>query len=97
MERPVDDPNHATVLPHRFVERVGEAARLAGITIEAADLPEDVLALLEHFIDRGDTYGNPSVDDPFSGARAGAKVRSYPARILILACAVVAMSRIMAR
>src|SRR5437762_675054 len=33
-----------------FVARLEEAAHLPAITIEAADLPEDVLALLDHHL-----------------------------------------------
>ena len=48
-----------------FVERLGEAAPLPAITIEAADLPEDVLALLDHHhLDLGGTYGGPQASDP---------------------------------
>jgi len=42
------------------------AGRLPAITIEA-DLPEDVLALLDpHLLDLGGTYGDPKVGDPSS-------------------------------
>jgi len=35
------------------------------LTIEAADLPDDVLALLDqHHLDLGGTYGDPSAGDP---------------------------------
>ena len=35
------------------------------LTIEAADLPDDVLALLDqHHLDLGGTYGDPSAEDP---------------------------------
>jgi len=48
-----------------FVERLAEAARLPAITIDAADLPEDVLALLDHhLLALGGTYGVPEVGDP---------------------------------
>ena len=48
-----------------FVERLGEAGRLPAITIEAPDLPEDVLALLDHhLLDLGGTYGDPRTGDP---------------------------------
>ena len=48
-----------------FVERLGEASRLPAITIEAAHLPEDVLALLDHhLLDLRGTYGDPSAGDP---------------------------------
>src|SRR5713101_2591928 len=47
-----------------FVERLGEAERLPAITIEAADLPEDVLGLLDHLLDLGGTYGDPNAGDP---------------------------------
>ena len=48
-------------------DRIGAlgAARLPAITIEAADLPEDVLALLDHhLLDLGGTYGDPRTGDP---------------------------------
>ena len=39
--------------------------RLPAITIEAADLPEDVLALLDqHLLDLAGTYGDPEAVDP---------------------------------
>jgi hypothetical protein len=48
-----------------FVERLGEAADLPAITIEAADLPEDVFALLDaHLVNLGGTYGDPQAGDP---------------------------------
>jgi hypothetical protein len=48
-----------------FVERLGEAARLPAITIEAAHLPEDVLALLDHhLLDLAGAYGDPNAGDP---------------------------------
>ena len=48
-----------------FVERLEEAARQPAITIEAADLPQDVLALLDHhLLDLGSTYGDPEAGDP---------------------------------
>ena len=43
-----------------FVVRLEEAAHLPAITIEATDLPEDVLALLDqHLLDLGGAYGDP--------------------------------------
>ena len=51
-----------------FVERLGEAQRLPAITIEGADLPEDVLALLDHHhLDLGGTYGRPTYGEPNAG------------------------------
>jgi len=48
-----------------FVERLGEAARLPTITFEAADLPDDVVALVDaHLLDLGATYGDPEADVP---------------------------------
>ncbi len=48
-----------------FVKRPGEAGRLPAITIEADDLPEDVLALLDaHLLDLRRTYGDPNADGP---------------------------------
>ena len=44
------------------------ARRLPAITIEAADLPEDVLALLDqHLLDPDGTYGDPNAGDPIQG------------------------------
>ena len=48
-----------------FVEQLREAARLPALSIEAADLPDDVLALLDsHLLERGGTYGDPNAGDP---------------------------------
>jgi len=48
-----------------FVKRVREAASLPAITFEAADLPEDVVALVDaHLLDLGGTYGDPNAGDP---------------------------------
>ena len=51
-----------------FVERLAEAAHLPhlpAITFEAADLPEDVVALVDaHLLDLGATYGDPEADVP---------------------------------
>ena len=51
-----------------FVERLAEAAHLPhlpAITFEAADLPEDVVALVDaHLLDLGGTYGEPNAGDP---------------------------------
>jgi hypothetical protein len=45
--------------------RLADAGRLPTITIEAADLPEDVLALLDHhLLDLGGTYGDPQAGEP---------------------------------
>lgn len=42
------------------VNRVGNDARLAAITVEADRLPDDVLALLDHhLVDLAGTYGDP--------------------------------------
>ena len=50
-----------------FVARLEEAAHLPAITIEAADLPEDVLALLDqHLLGLGGTYGDPRPATPSS-------------------------------
>ena len=39
--------------------------RRPAITIGAADLPEDVVVLLDaHLLDLGGTYGDPSAGDP---------------------------------
>ena len=43
-----------------FVVRLEEAAHLPAITIEAADLLEDVVALVDpHLLDLGGTHGDP--------------------------------------
>ena len=48
-----------------FVKRVREAASLPAITFEAADLPDDVVALVDaHLLDLGGTYGVPEAGDP---------------------------------
>ena len=51
-----------------FVERLAEAAHLPhlpAITFEAADLTEDVLALLDHrLLDLAGTYGDPNAGNP---------------------------------
>src|SRR5882724_8054081 len=48
-----------------FVKRLREAAHLPAITIEATDLPGDVLALLDHrLLDLGGIYGDPEAGDP---------------------------------
>src|SRR5207245_5535176 len=51
-----------------FVERLAEAAHLPhlpAITFEAADLTEDVVALVDaHLLDLGGTYGDPEAGDP---------------------------------
>jgi len=57
-----------------FVKRVDDVGSLPAITIEAADLPADVLAFLDqHLLDLGGTYGEtPRPASPFrrSGARS---------------------------
>src|SRR2546427_8061423 len=48
-----------------FVKRLRESRHLPAITFEAADLPEDVVALIDaHLLDLGGTYGDPSAGDP---------------------------------
>src|SRR5947209_10340850 len=48
-----------------FVKRLRESRHLPAITFEAADLPEDVVALLDaHLLDLGGTYGVPEAGDP---------------------------------
>jgi len=45
-----------------FVKRLREAAHLPAITFGTADLPEDVLALVDaHLLDLGGTYGDLNV------------------------------------
>jgi len=48
-----------------FVKRLREAAHLPAITFEAADLPEDVVALVDaHLLALGGTYGDLNAGDP---------------------------------
>jgi len=48
-----------------FVKRLREAAHLPAITFEAADLPEDVVALVDaHLLDLGGTYDVPEAGRP---------------------------------
>src|SRR5882724_3705610 len=48
-----------------FVKRLREAAHLPAITFEAADLPEDVVALVDaHLLALGGSYGDPNAGDP---------------------------------
>ena len=43
-----------------FVAHLEEAKRLPAITLEAAELPEDVVAVVDaHLLDLGGTYGVP--------------------------------------
>ena len=46
----------------RWLRLVGPS--LSTITIEPADLPEDVLAFLYRLLDLGGTYGDPDAGDP---------------------------------
>ena len=48
-----------------FVKRLRESRHLPAITFEAADLPEDVLTLVDaHLLDHSGTYGDPNAGDP---------------------------------
>src|SRR5216684_1557016 len=48
-----------------FVKRLRESRHLPAITFEAADLPEDVVALVDaHLLDLGGIYGDPSAGNP---------------------------------
>src|SRR2546422_2506339 len=48
-----------------FVKRLRESRHLPAITFEAADLPEDVVALVDaHPLDLGGTYGVPEAGEP---------------------------------
>ena len=48
-----------------FVKRLREAASLPSITFEVADLPEDVVALVDaHLLDLAGIYGDPEAGDP---------------------------------
>jgi len=63
-----------------FVRRLRESRHLPAITFEAADLPEDVVTLLDpNLLDLG-TYGDPSADDriPALLRREGRLGRSGP-------------------
>jgi hypothetical protein len=47
------------------MNRLREAAHLPAIIIDAADLPEDVVALVDaHLLDLGGTYGHPEMGGP---------------------------------
>src|SRR2546422_6876766 len=57
-------------MPQRLRESSGRRA-FAAIPIDAPDLPEDVLALLDQYLlDLGGTYGDPNAGDPFKRASA---------------------------
>ena len=47
-----------------FVAPLEDTERLPAITIEAAELPADVLALLDLLRDLAGTYGDPNAGDP---------------------------------
>ena len=49
-----------------FVKRLREAPHLPAITFEVADLPDDVLVLLDpqHHLDLASAYGDPEAGDP---------------------------------
>src|SRR6266404_4283863 len=48
-----------------FVKRLRESRRLPATTFEPADLPDDVLALLDrHLLDLAANYGDPEAGDP---------------------------------
>jgi len=52
-----------------FVKRRRESRHLPAITFEAADLPEDVVALVDaHLLDLGGTYGVPEAGNPIQPA-----------------------------
>ena len=52
------------------MKRLRESRHLPAITFEAADLPEDVVALLDaHLLDLGGTYGDPNAATPSSTTR----------------------------
>ncbi len=52
-----------------FVKRLRESRHLPAITFEAADLPEDVVALVDaHLLDLGGTYGVPEAGNPIQPA-----------------------------
>ncbi len=48
-----------------FAHRLDDVGRLPAIAIEATDLPEDVVALIDaHLLDLSGTYGNPNWATP---------------------------------
>jgi len=54
-----------TIYRSGFVKRIREAPHLPAITFEAADLPEDVVALVDaYLLDLVGTYGDPEAGDP---------------------------------
>src|SRR5207244_5274889 len=61
-------PNSTPRMPGRVGSRVSRCRHgrwVAAITFEAADLPEDVVALVDaHLLDLGGTYGVPEAGDP---------------------------------
>src|SRR5205823_13806017 len=64
--RPLRTP---PLFPYTTLFRSGKApsrsgVSLAAITIEAPDLPEDVLGLFDPLLDLAGTYGDPSAGDP---------------------------------
>ena len=76
----VNAEHHAMAQIARVIYRGGmvkhfrESKMLPAITIEAADLPEDVLALLDlHLRDLGRTYGDPEAGDPIQLNPLGAR------------------------
>ena len=47
------------------MKRLRESRHVPAITIEATDLPEDVVALVDaHLLDLGGTYDDPEAGDP---------------------------------
>jgi hypothetical protein len=57
-----------------MMKHLQESRMLPAITIEAADLPEDVLALLDqHLVNLGGTYGDPEAGDPIQLNPLGAR------------------------
>src|SRR2546425_4774665 len=61
-------PNSTPRMPGRVGSRVSRCRHgrwVAAITFDAADLPEDVVALVDaHLLDLGGTYGVPEAGDP---------------------------------
>src|SRR2546428_652907 len=84
-------PNSTPRMPGRVGSRVSRCRHgrwVAAITFDAADLPEDVVALVDaHLLDLGGTYGVPEAGDPIQYAElrlehaqgAAATVHSNPA------------------
>ena len=47
-----------------FVKRLDDVGSLPVWSIDGSHLPDDMLALLDHLLDLGGTYGDPSAGGP---------------------------------